>query len=108
MTDRHFIFTYSVSPKEGLADTAAADAVRDAIANIQIFKWDKCSNVETTFVGELKLTKLSLAERRAEAKAIVKKALSEVRDKRDKLHRSIIEVVLMVDTLGEPMSFSIS
>ncbi|MCK6435953.1 hypothetical protein [Rivihabitans pingtungensis] len=107
MSVHDFLFTYSVSSIGH--DDAKAKAVRDKIAEISIEAWEKLVNVETTFVGKIKLSAIGEYHQREEAEGIIKHVLEGIVKQLDNSrHRQTeINVALMVEGLGAAMEFEV-
>lgn len=108
MSHYDFLFTYSVSPiGDEDKEIKIADKVRKKIAEIEKDGWQKLDDVETTFTGKVNLQNTTLKGKRDEAEEIVKDALREVIDYYDAYHDTWVSVALMINGLGEYVSFRI-
>lgn len=100
------MFTYSLSPSNTTHKAVElADKVRKKIADLN--KWEKLDSVETTFVGELYLVESTLDGKRREAEEDVTSVLKDLLDEMDAYTSVWVNIVLLVDGLGEHIEFKI-
>lgn len=108
MSTHYFLFTYDVTPAEDRPHKQAdANRLRSAIGRLQEPKWEKNSSVDTAFTGTIELNGLT-HEKRIAARKFIKQILRKVSDEYliDYLDADI-DVLLMVDGLGESMEFRV-
>jgi len=104
----NFLFTYSVSPMSDEATKIQkANSTRRQIAEIEKDKWEKLTDVETAFAGEIYLESYIASKQRKEAQEIVSNELKKVIDENKALFDIWVSVALMVDGLGECIEFKI-
>ncbi len=107
MSTHNFLFTYSVSPFRQI-NKNIADTIRNRIAELNgKHSWEKLSNVETAFKGEVYLVSSLLSAKRQEAERDITNILKTVFDNEHPEHAVYIHVALFVDGLKEVIEFSI-
>ncbi|MEZ9600611.1 hypothetical protein AB4232_17565 [Vibrio sp. 10N.286.46.A8] len=110
MSEQNFLCTYSVKTREQetLSEEKQAqgnaDRIRRDIKDLD--EWDNVEDIETTFTGCLNLSG-SIAQKRSEAKSIIKSKMREIVDDYDAYCDVDIECAFMVDGLGKIIKFSI-
>lgn len=106
MSTHNFLFTYSVSPVEQ-RNKNIADVIRNRIAELDgKNNWEKLSNVETAFKGEIYLSSSLLRLKRDQAKEKITQILETVFDNDYPLNKVHIYVALLVDELHDVIEFS--
>lgn len=105
MTQRNFLLTYSVKPvTEHSSDEDKADKVRKKIARIT--EWMKTSDVETTFLGEVEITKISENYKIAQAKEEIERVFIPILETYDAgPHDVLIHCAMMVENIDQPFEF---
>ena len=105
MSNKSFLFTYSVSPlNDDYKDVA--DIIRNRIARLDGENgWIKLDHVETAFKGMLDITKVTLESKREEAEKKVSEILETVFDEKYPSHKVWISVALLVNELGGAIEF---
>lgn len=105
MSNKNFLFTYSVSPIND-RDKTVADIIRNRIARLDGENgWVKLDHVETAFKGNIEITKLTKEYQRNEAEKKVLTTLSTVFDDDYPSHKVWVSVALLVDELGSAIEF---
>jgi hypothetical protein len=105
MSNKSFLFTYSVSPLHD-HDKDCADIIRNRIARLDGENgWVKLDRVETAFKGMIDITKVTLESKREEAEKKVSNILQTVFDEKYPSHKVWISVALLVNELGGAIEF---
>ena len=105
---RNFLLTYSVKVKRNSMECErAARHVRDKIASIDNLYWSKQSEVETTFSGLIDVQGDSHESRRQHAKRHFSQVLIECLEGIPHAHHPELNVVTLVDGLGDPIKFDV-
>ncbi|EPX6842862.1 hypothetical protein ACW05P_002964 [Acinetobacter baumannii] len=100
-----FLMTYSVSPVNA-HDKDVADRIRERIADLDgTNNWVKLKDVETTFKGDITLTRPTTSGKIEEAREKIKGDLSTVFDAQNPSDKVWISVAFLVDGLGEVKDF---
>lgn len=111
MPKKKFLLTYSVSPiNKTEASEAEAQIIRRNIRNLEKRDdWNRISNIETAFDGELYVYGSDIQEKRNDAEekieTILKGVFEEPNVPKDALNRMYVYVVLFVDGLDGSIEF---
>lgn len=103
MSKHSFQLTYSVYPLH--ENEESADKARYLIRNIK--GWRMLNKIETTLVGELYLDSLHISKKREDAEDIVDSVIRDVLHDNDVFHDVKLYASLMVDGLGEHITFKL-
>lgn len=109
MTAHSFLLTYSVSPcdSDNREHQNHAARVRQKLNRVEIENWIKLHDVETAFKGTMYLSNTILSKKREEAETHARDELKAVMKSLDAYLETRIDVVLMVQDLGETIEFNI-
>lgn len=101
MSTYDFQLTYSVSPcdSDNADDNRAAEKARRFLRDID--GWQSLEKIETTLVGKLYLSALTVAGRRSEAEEEVDTKVRGLLKEHDIFYDVSVYMSLMVDGLGE-------
>lgn len=104
-----FLLTYSVSPSDNdnREHQNHAVRVRQKLNRVEIENWIKLEDVETAFKGIVHLSDSIISKKREEAETHVRDELKAVMRSLDAYFETRIDVVMMVQGLGETIEFHI-
>ncbi|MCU8005264.1 hypothetical protein [Shewanella sp. SM96] len=102
-----FLLTYSVHPQDPSyqSDVDKAGKVRNDIAKIK--KWDKLDDVETTFVGNMLVLGDTNHKRKLAELEVKSQFIPILKEHKSGSLDVIIHCALMVDGLGQAMTFDV-
>ncbi|QBX80193.1 hypothetical protein [Citrobacter tructae] len=105
MTQRNFLLTYSVKPvTDHSSDEDKADKVRKKIARIT--EWMKTSDVETTFLGKVEITKISENYKIDQAREEIERVFIPILETYNAGPLDVqIHCAMMVENIDQPFEF---
>ncbi len=108
--DHLFLLTYSVRAQYPHieADVDKADKVRNDIAKLDAYNWEKLNDVETTFKGSMYLHQGTTTGKRKGAETQVNDMFIPIlKDRESGSLDVVINCAIMVDGLGEAITFDV-
>jgi hypothetical protein len=100
MTTYDFQLTYSISPYGEDKSTQARTLLREEIEG-----WNTVNGIETTLVGKIKFSCSANENKREKAQEIIEDKIRTLFNNKDVLDHSYSRFSLMVDGLGEHITF---
>lgn len=101
-----FQLTYSVRPNgDTELEEKAAKKARKLLKEVD--EWSPLKKIETTFIGEIKLSNRDLDDKRREAEKIIDKLITDTLKDSGLFHDVLVYASLMVDKLGKHIEFRV-